>query len=272
MEPKTPNKYLSSNRKEKISELAEFIAETYCPDNLINPELIAKKKRITYSYNDYGEYFDGLIEHLKGEFHIYINTARLQHAYTPRARFTFAHELGHYFIDEHRNALLSGQAPAHSSFTNFSSEIYTEWEADYFASSLLIPRSRFIQDCKGKKFNFNLLDSLSKKYQTSLTSTAIKFADIGNHPIMIVFCENNKIRWYWYSEDFPYKYLLHGKFKIPEDTVAGEYFSGNKISKNTEEVWAMDWFDNVSEGDTNRKFFEHCVPYKNKAMSFIWEH
>lgn len=271
---KTPvkrNKYLSDYRKQELSELAEFIAESYCPNNLINPELIANKLGITYSYGDYGNYFDGIIEHLNSEFHIYINIGRLRHSYTLRARFTFAHELGHYFMDGHRNALASGQIPAHSSFTNFSSEIHTEWEADYFASSLLIPRTRFVIDCKRRKFNFNLLDEFSKKYQTSLTSTAIRFAEIGNHPLLIVFCENNKIKWYWSSNDFPYKSLLYGKDKIPKNTVIGEYFQGKEVSKNTQEVWAMDWFNDVSKDDTNRNFFEHCVPFNSQAISFIWE-
>jgi len=268
---KGKSKYLSDFRKREIAELAEFVAESYCPSNLVNPELIAKKVGITFSYNDYGDYFDGLIECINNDFHIYINTHRLGHAYTLRARFTFAHELGHYFLDEHRNSLASGKILSHSSFTNFSSEIYTEWEADYFASSLLIPKNRFIKDCLKRSFNFGLLEEFSKKYQTSLTSTAIKFADIGNHPLMIVFCEGQRIKWYWFSDDFRFKYLLHGKSKIPESTVIGEYFYENKKYEKTQEVWAIDWFNYVGENQINLKFFEHCVTHKNMAMSFIWE-
>jgi Zn-dependent peptidase ImmA (M78 family) len=268
---KTREKYLSAYRKNEISELAEFVAESYCPSNLVNPELIAKERGISFSQNDYGDYFDGLIEHLNSKFHIYINTGRLGHSYTTRARYTFGHELGHYFLDGHRNALASGEAPAHSSFTNFKSEIYTEWEADYFSACLLMPEKRFKKDCFRRKFTFSILDELSKKYQTSLTSTAIRFAEIGNHPLMIVFCENGQIKWYWYSDDFPYNRLLHGKFKIPSDTVIGEYFSEGKKYTTTQEVWAIDWFNRVPNFRTSQKFREHCIPYKNMAMSIIWE-
>ena len=270
---KKVDKYLSVHRKKELSELAEFIAETYCPDNVVNPELIAKRLGINFNYGNYKNCFDGLIECLNGKFHIYINLDRLKNPYSVRARFTFAHELGHYFIDQHRNALASGEAPAHSSFTNFSSEIYTEWEADYFASSLLLPETRFFNDCKSRKFSFQLVDELSKKYQTSLTSTAIKYADIDNytHPILIVFAQNKIIKWYWMSNDFPYRSLVYGKDKIPEDTVMGEYFNGREISKNVQTVWAMDWFNYVSANDSNRRFYEHCIPFKNMAMSIIWE-
>ena len=34
--------YLSAYRKKELSDLAEFIAESYCPDNVVNPELVAK--------------------------------------------------------------------------------------------------------------------------------------------------------------------------------------------------------------------------------------
>lgn len=268
---KGKSKYLSSIRKEELSELAEFIAEKYCPNNLINPQLIADKLGITYTYNDYKNSFDGLIECSDSDFHIYINTTRLNNPYTPRARFTFAHELGHYYIDEHRNNLLYGKEPPHSSFTNFSSDKYTEWEADYFASSLLIPSERLKNDCKRRSFNFSFLQELSQKYQTSITSTAIRFAEEGNHPLLIVFCEDKKIKWYWSSEDFPFKSLLHGKFMIPENTVIGEWFQGKEVPETTEQVWALDWFNYVQDNDVNRKFYEHCVPYKNKAISFIWE-
>lgn len=265
------NKYLSLHRKNELSDLAEYIANFYCPDNVINPEYIATKNSISFCYGNYEQYFDGMIEHLNNKFHIYLNIDRLKHSHTVRCRFTFAHELGHYFIDEHRNALSSGLVPAHSSFTNFSSDKYVEWEADYFASSLLMPKQRFIKDCFKKKFNFLLLDQLSKKYQTSLISTAIKFADIGNHPILIIFGQENKIKWYWFSEDFPFKSILYNKFQIPEETVMGEYFNKQKKHETTQQVWAMDWFQYVSGDDTDRKFFEHCLPYKNQALSIIWE-
>ncbi|AWK05655.1 hypothetical protein HYN56_15975 [Flavobacterium crocinum] len=265
------NKYLSLHRKKELSDLAEFIANSYCPDNVINPEYIATKNSISFCYGNYEQYFDGMIEHLNSKFHIYLNIDRLKHSHTVRCRFTFAHELGHYFIDEHRNALSSGLVPAHSSFTNFSSDKYVEWEADYFASSLLMPKERFRKDCFKKKFSFLLLDQLAKKYQTSLTSTAIKFADIGTHPILIIFGEDNKIKWYWTSEDFPFKSILYNKYKIPEQTAMGEYFNKQKRYEKTQEVWAIDWFQNVSNSDTNRKFLEHCIPYKNQALSIIWE-
>lgn len=264
--------FLSDFQKQELSELAESIAENYCPRGMINPELIAETNSITYSYGEYENDFDGLIEHEDGRFHIYINNDRLQHPYTKRARFTFAHELGHYYIDAHRNALKSGMAPPHSSFTNFSSEIKVEREADYFASCLLLPESRLKADCFRRKFHFRILEELSEKYQTSLTATALRFSQIGNHPIMVVCSQPNRIKWYWYSNDFPFKALRHGKAKVPEDTTVGESFIKQRKFNSTQQVFAMDWFANVWDSDINRKFYEHCI-YRvdGSVLSVIWE-
>src|SRR5689334_23997225 len=54
----------------------------------------------------YGNCFDGLLEYEAGEFHVYCNVDRGNIPGGARARFTLAHELGHYFIDEHRIALI----------------------------------------------------------------------------------------------------------------------------------------------------------------------
>ena len=223
--------FLSETRKEQIEELAEYIANYYSKRGAIDLEIIAEKNNINFLYGNYEDYFDGLLQFEEDEFNIFINIDRLGHAYTERARFTFAHELGHYFIDNHRNALVSGLTPSHPSYTGFVSENIVEKEADYFASCLLLPKERIKQDCNKKKFSFNVLQELSKKYQTSLTATALRFATIGNHPIMVVYSVNNKVKWYWYSTDFRFWSLKHGKERVPEDTAAGEYF--NKGTKNT---------------------------------------
>ncbi|HPF52304.1 MAG TPA: ImmA/IrrE family metallo-endopeptidase [Draconibacterium sp.] len=265
------NDYLTESAKRTISELAEGISDFYCPEGIVQPEQIAERNNITYCYGNYSDTFDGLIEHLNGEFHIFINLDRLRHAYTERARFTFAHELGHYFLDHHRNTLRRGLSPSHTSFTGFVSKNFAEREADYFASCILLPEQRIKTDVNGRKFNFDLIHELSKKYQTSFTSTALRYSAIGNHPIMIVLSYSGKIKWYWYSDDFPYKGLRHGKLKVPEDTVAGEYFLLGRSPLNKQEVFAIDWFSNVWDSEISRKFYEQCLFNDKYSLSVIWE-
>jgi len=271
------NKYdISESRKKELSELAEFIADEYFVDTFVCPYKLVNIYKISYTFEDYGNAFDGLLEHRSGKFHIYLNSRNAKHIYQPRVRFTLAHELGHYLIDEHRNALKSGLTPSHPSFTNFSSDNEVELEADFFASSLLIPKSRLLKDVFKRKFSFNLIEELATKYQTSITATLIKFASIGNHPIMIICSIDNKIKWFKYSDDFPFKYIdaLPG-FKVPVNTSAGQYFyeNGMKCEDEFEIIEAEDWFRLYNDDDYGRKFYESCIySDKNKfVLSVIWE-
>ena len=271
------NKYdISDSRKKELSDLAEFIADEYFVDTFVCPHKLVKIYEISCSFEDYGNAFDGLLEHRPGKFHVYLNSHNAKHIYQPRVRFTLAHELGHYLIDEHRNALKNGLAPSHPSFTNFSSDNEVELEADFFASSLLIPKSRLLKDVFKRKFSFNLIDELATKYQTSITATLIKFASIGNHPLMIVCSIDSKIRWFKYSADFPFKYInaLPG-FKVPINTSAGQYFyeNGIKSEDDYELIDVEDWFKLYNDNDYGRQFYEYCIySDRNKfVLSIIWE-
>lgn len=255
-----------------IKELAEYIALQY--EEKITPvNRIAKKEGLELFYDAYDRgTFDGMTVYTDSCFYVHLNTDCGNKKDTERGRFTLAHELGHYFIDAHRIGLKKGILKPHPSVINRRQFNSIEREADYFASCLLMPESRFKQDIFKKRFNFQLIDSLCAQYKISRTACAFRFAQIGNHPIMIVYAERGMIKWKLESDDFPFKRLLNDK-NIPENTVIGEYFNKNNTQDiyKTEQVWAMDWFNYVNDGDINRTFYEHCIPYKDKALSIIWE-
>jgi len=265
---------IPKSRSEFIEELAEAIAEEYCPRNVIQPEFIAEENDITYSYNDYGLCFDGMLEHRYGDFHIYISlNQRLVHETSARSRFTFAHELGHYFLDEHRISLKNGKTPSHPSYNNFQSKNPIELEADLFAACLLMPKSRFEDISTSKVFSFSIIDMLSKKFNTSLSATLIRYASMErNHPICIVCSQNGKVKWHRRSKDFGFKYLKGYKNDISAWTVAGEFYSKRtKRTSNKEEVEAKEWFS--IGGEYNRVIYEKCIysDAQNLVMSVLWE-
>ncbi|WP_420583116.1 ImmA/IrrE family metallo-endopeptidase [Reichenbachiella sp.] len=265
---------IQKSRKEFIEELAESVAEDYCPKNVIQPEIIADENGITYSYNNYGLCFDGMLEHRFGKFHIFISlNNRLVHESSPRTRFTFAHELGHYFIDEHRVSLKNGKTPSHPSYNNFQSNNPIELEADLFAACLLMPKSRFVELSEKKIFSFNLVDMISKKFNTSLSATLIRYASINsNHPICIICSQNGRVKWHRASNDFGFKYLKGYDENISPWTVAGEYYT-KKIKRisDKEEVEAKEWYK-IGE-DYNRTLYEKCIyaDTQNLVMSVLWE-
>lgn len=255
-----------------IKELAEFIALKYgAKITPVNEIADSEGLNLIYDSYDIGT-FDGMTVYTDELFYIHLNTDNGNRHDSERGRFTLAHELGHYFIDSHRIGLQSGLLEPHPSKTNKKQFHSIEREADYFASCLLMPEHRFKADIFKKKFSFELIDHLCKEYKVSRTACAFRFAQIGNHPIMIVYSENGEIKWKLESDDFPYKSLLNGKI-VPKSTVMGEYFNKSNTQDlyKTEKVWADDWFNYVSDKDISRQFYEHCIPYKGKALSIIWE-
>jgi len=255
----------------KIKEFAEFVALQY--DEKITPlEKIALEENLKIFYDCYEDAFDGMTIYDKEKFFIHLNTDKGNHSNSERARFTLAHELGHYFIDTHRVGLKKGLLDAHPSETNKIQYTTIEREADYFASCLLMPEVRFSKDIAGKKFNAGIIDLLKTEYKVSRTACALRFADIGNCPIMVVYAENNTIKWAYSSEDFPFKCFINDKI-VPLNTVMGAYFTNKQTANvfNTEQIFAIDCFKYVKNEDIRRMFYEYCISYKDSALSIFWE-
>ncbi|GFD78701.1 ImmA/IrrE family metallo-endopeptidase [Tenacibaculum sp. IMCC1] len=260
-----------SSSRSQIKKLAEFIALQY--NSKITPlEKIIEDESLDIYYDNYGRNtFDGMTLFHNDSFSIHINKDNGNKINSPRGRFTTAHELGHYFIDSHRIGLTQGLLEPHPSFTNNKQYNKIEREADYFASCLLMPEERFKKDIFNKKFDIQLIDSLKEEYNVSRTACAFRYASIGEHPLFIIFAESGKVKWTHYSDDFPYKYLINDDI-VPKNTVIGEYFLNidTEVFK-TEEIWAIDCFKYVKDDNIQQKFYEHCITYKNKALSIIWE-
>lgn len=259
-------------RKREIEELADFIAtESYSDNKPVNVAAIAEGNGLTYCFGNYEEYFDGMLEYEDGHFHIYINNRGKYSKSTPRIRFSFAHELGHYFIDEHRLVLESGTSLHHSSKYCFEQRNPVEKEADFFASCLLMPYSVFGNACQGK-FSFKKLDDLSNRFGTSLPATASRYMDFGLMPIALVCAKDGKIKYKLFSNEFPYKRIKTDySNKVPLLTCAGDYFENGVVCDDTEDVDANEWF--LTYNDLRgTKVHEHCIYQKQygQTLSILW--
>jgi len=267
-EPRKIFKPLSEDRKAFISDLAEFIHEEYRSSNGFDPFRLADHIGLKYSIGSYGSYFDGRLEYQDGEFFIFINESLSKSR--DRLKFTMAHELGHFFIDDHRNALANGLSPAHSSFTGFSTNSIIEQEADFFAACLLMPEQRFKRDyCQNRKFSFNVVYSLSEAYHTSILATLYRLFFLDVHPMMIirVSADNtNKIDLIRKSKDF-YFYPKHNYSKLPEESALFEAIRTDIWKEKTQDVWTGDWFETKSD----KKLYEHLLNYKSYYLSILWK-
>lgn len=196
---------LPLSRKNEIIGLAEFIALEYANDGRVDPRYIASEKSIPVIYKRYGLHFDGMLMFSVGRFFIYCNLDKSGNENSPRARFTVAHELGHFFLDEHRNVLCSGQNLHHGSLCEYASKNTVEQEADLFASHLLMPTALFDDQIRRKKPKTGIEEILHLKdiFKTSIMSTAIRFVNAEIVPCAIFIWNNDgTLRWHRKSESF----------------------------------------------------------------------
>jgi len=165
---------LPPEREAEIARLAEALAQAHFPSGRAEPEDLASAESIAFSYASFVDEFDGVLVSDDGRFFLICND-RLHPRGSPRSRFTFAHELGHYFIPSHRAALASGTWPTHYSRSEYASDSFLEIEADLFAAHLLMPERWFRQRFGSATSDLPLrLTGLADFFGTSFTATAYR--------------------------------------------------------------------------------------------------
>ncbi len=101
-------------------------------------------------------------------------------------RFTVAHELGHYFIPGHPDAIFPNGDGTHASRAGTPGGNRYEQEADGFASGLLMPGGLFLAQMRKLDPGFVAIDSLAKTCRTSILSTAIRYAQFAEDPVAVI--------------------------------------------------------------------------------------
>ncbi len=186
---------LSIPRRRWIADLAEAAFSETGGTLPVQPTPLIDSHGITFSSGDYGSAFDGVLEHRGGQFHIYCNVRDTDYPGSARARFTVGHELGHYFIDEHRNALASGRVPAHRSFIDKASSSVIETEANTFFSHLLMPQHDFRKAVAKEKPGLQGLINLSSTFNVSAQATAIRYVEECQVPCAAMMFRPGKRPW-----------------------------------------------------------------------------
>lgn len=158
-----------------------FSSENFQDDNKYGfSDISSEDNKIIYlNAKFYGNSFEEVIQ----------NDTKRRHC-----RFTLAHELGHCTIPEHSNvelqSALLNEKNSHAKKYSF----HKEYEANVFASELLIPSSTITNIYSfGKTFK-DIINNLSLKYDTSLIASSLKAASLMNDSICICLQINKKFR------------------------------------------------------------------------------
>ncbi len=184
-----PRMTVELEREEEIALLAESLATDAFGYGYVDPiELIEQAGDITLSCGSYGDAFDGLLEYDGSGFHIFANEERFTRLDEGRGAFTLGHELGHYYIDEHRLWMEANPGESHPSFL-FSAEtngVPHEREADIFASNLVMPRISFRRFVRSPAPGAEVIVATAEHFRCSRTSTAIRFCELEPFPCAII--------------------------------------------------------------------------------------
>lgn len=184
-------------RRRDISGLAELLLRNEGVEELGVDvhEIAASRGIIVQAKPDTAEGVSGMLCRFGDAFGILYAT----HIRSPGfQRFSIAHELGHYFLPGHPEHLLS--EGFHLSRSEFRSADTFEREADYFASGLLMPSGPFKQALRRMDEGLDAILTLAERCATSLTATAIRYADLTSAAVAVVASRGNEVDFAFVSE------------------------------------------------------------------------
>jgi Zn-dependent peptidase ImmA (M78 family) len=164
-------------------------------------------------------------------------------------RFTVAHELGHYEIAAHHAVIFSG-VTMHVSDSGFTSHLWYEQEADHFAAELLMPEDLFREEIRATTLGLPAIKKLAETFNTSLTSTAIRYAKLSPDPVAIIVSSGDRIQYCFTS---PCMKSIRANWieratKVPAASETGRHFKAGTPggAERQGSCYLSAWFTNAS--------------------------
>ncbi len=114
--------------------------------------------------------------------------------------FSVGHELGHFYLRGHIDAVIPGGSGIHESHAGFNSKDRYEVEADRFSVGFLMPRHLFFPALDRAGRGLSGIEGLSMLCKTSLHSTAVRFVQCAREPMAIVLSVGKRIDHSFMSE------------------------------------------------------------------------
>ena len=162
-------------------------------------------------------------------------------------RFSVAHELGHYFLDGHIDHVLPNDG-MHASHAGFSSGDPYEQEADSFAVGLLMPSKPFKKLMGRARLGLQDIDAAHAACKTSLTSTAIRYAELTDDAVAVILSTGRIIDYCILSEamkSLPDLTWLKRGSPVPAKTATARFNADSarvlRADREEDEIDVLDW-------------------------------
>ncbi|MGQ9848057.1 MAG: ImmA/IrrE family metallo-endopeptidase [Bacteroidales bacterium] len=185
-------------------------------------------------------------------------------------RFTIAHEMGHFFLS--KDSKINRHGCSYDSLGNYYENKNHEVEANKFATEFLMHKPWFSRFIKNIPVCMDLIKKISEEFQVSVTSAAIRYAEIGQYPTAVIMSKNNLVQWSFINDYFPCKYLPVGT-PVPKESNAWDYFNNNKLSDEEDLILAKKWFKSDFRCNQSTYFYEQSIsiPVTDSVLTILWE-
>lgn len=192
-------------------------------------------------------------------------------------RFAAAHELGHLELHRTLNDLSLCLAedvelrPVQNLEEPYFGKIGNEpeKEASEFAGALLMPAFLFEPLLQKNRPSIKAITNLADAFDTSLTSTAIRYARLQKELCAVVWSENRRIRWYQASRDFGF-HVRVGE-ELDKYSIAVDFFAGQELPGRPTGVDASCWLaPGRFEDDAIIQEDSLPVPSYHAVLTLLW--
>jgi Zn-dependent peptidase ImmA (M78 family) len=181
-----------------------------------------------------------------------------------RQRFSAGHELGHWMYDRGKASFSCEERQ----FVQDWSKNNPESRANRYASDLLLPIAIFKPlTANLRVINMTTASEFAKKFQMSLTATALRLVEHGPLPAMLV-CYSSTGR-EWFVRNLELSKDLWPTSTPNRDTYAYDLLQGSEESKAEGDVSATAWFDH----ELAERYYIHESSIRTShgdVLSLLW--
>lgn len=166
-------------------------------------------------------------------------------------RFSVAHELGHYFLEEHIDHVLPKDG-IHESHAGFVSADPYELEADNFAAGLLMPEPLFRKELNRRGPGLDAVEHMAGLCRTSLTATGIRCAELSRDAVAVIISTGSAIDFCFMSDamkSLPHLSWLKKGTPVPAGTVTARFNADRarvaEAQRESAEIDVQDWLGGI---------------------------
>lgn len=258
---------------EEVAKLNGFSKGPVDPFKVIGSE----SGQILAEGDDFRDSFDGRLSFHNGRFLLLYNTKYNQWSrngeHHPKVRFTIAHELGHYYLDRHREFLVR-RREAIESFTEFESNKEVERQADAFAAGLLMPKHLVAPhvNCEPDA-TMASIKKAAADFDVSLTSMMVRWTQLSHFPCATLCIRHGQIQWGFGSSAFKEAGLWRCKRGVAPTSADANQFASSEPScatfrEGTGSGRAQYWLDGDCDPvDVQEHYL--VIPYSQCVMVFV---